>query len=141
MTAGSSPGTSEIASVDDFGGKGAPASRPPLMRERCLRTVLISPMAAPLFQQRPRDRLLLREGEPVNRRDPVRRSAAGKEHQDQIVSVDRVGEREHAFGRRDAGRIGHRMAGLDDRNAHGRPPIAMAGDREPGEPLPRQHAA
>ena len=44
---GSSPGTSEIAMVTNFAGKAVRASLPPLMRERCLRTVLISPMFAP----------------------------------------------------------------------------------------------
>src|SRR5262249_18439751 len=44
---GSSPGTSEIASVTSLAGCASLARRPPLMRERCLRTVLISPMAAP----------------------------------------------------------------------------------------------
>ena len=46
ITAGSSPGTSEIASVSTARVR-APARRPPLMRERCLRTVFISPMLAP----------------------------------------------------------------------------------------------
>ena len=47
ITAGSSPGTSEMAMVATLAGKACRASRPPLMRERCLRTVLISPMWAP----------------------------------------------------------------------------------------------
>ena len=33
--------------VTSFAGEARRASRPPLMRERCLRTVLISPMVAP----------------------------------------------------------------------------------------------
>ena len=47
MTAGSSPGTSEIANVTTRAGAAAAASRPPLIAERCLRTVLISPIVAP----------------------------------------------------------------------------------------------
>jgi hypothetical protein len=90
------------------------------------------------LEQRPRDRLLLREGQPVNRRDPVRRGAAGKEHQDQILGIDRIGEREHPFGCRDAGGVRYRVAGFDERNKLRRPPIAVASDREPGEPFPRQ---
>src|SRR5262249_28547120 len=43
---GSSPGTSEIAMVVSFAGRACRASRPPLMRDRCLRTVLISVTAA-----------------------------------------------------------------------------------------------
>ena len=47
MSAGSSPGTSEMASVTRRAGWQATPSRPPLMRERWRRTVLISPIAAP----------------------------------------------------------------------------------------------
>ena len=47
ITAGSSPGTSEIARVTTRAGAAAAASRPPLIAERCLRTVLISPIVAP----------------------------------------------------------------------------------------------
>ena len=47
ITAGSSPGTSEIARVRIRAGAAAAASRPPLIAERCLRTVLISPIVAP----------------------------------------------------------------------------------------------
>ena len=47
MTAGSSPGTSEIARVTTAAGAAAAASRPPLIADRCLRTVLISPIVAP----------------------------------------------------------------------------------------------
>ncbi|MPN27848.1 hypothetical protein SDC9_175282 [bioreactor metagenome] len=47
ITAGSSPGTSEIASVSSGAGQAASARRPPLIAERCLRTQLISPIAAP----------------------------------------------------------------------------------------------
>ena len=42
ITARSSPTTSEIASVWTVAGAHASANRPPLMAERCLRTVLIS---------------------------------------------------------------------------------------------------
>ena len=47
ITAGWSPGTSEIASVTTRAGCARVASRPPLMRERCFRTVFISVMLAP----------------------------------------------------------------------------------------------
>ena len=48
ITAGSSKGTSEIASVRiERALRAATARRPPLIRERCLRTVLISPIGAP----------------------------------------------------------------------------------------------
>ena len=48
MTEGSSPGTSLMHSVTTRAGAQAAARRPPLMRERCLRTLFISPMVAPL---------------------------------------------------------------------------------------------
>jgi hypothetical protein len=48
MTEGSSPGTSEISRLSTRAGAQAAASRPPLMAERCLRTVFIAPMGAPL---------------------------------------------------------------------------------------------
>ncbi len=47
ITAGSSPGTSLIASVTTRAGLAAAASLPPLMAERCLRTQFISEMFAP----------------------------------------------------------------------------------------------
>ena len=49
ITDGSSPGTSEIASVTTRAGAAAAASRPPLIAERCLRTQFISVMFAPDF--------------------------------------------------------------------------------------------
>src|SRR5439155_23694486 len=47
ITAGSSPGTSEIARVTTQAGAAAAASRPPLIADRCFLTVLISPIVAP----------------------------------------------------------------------------------------------
>ena len=47
ITAGSSPGTSEMATATSGAGNACCASRPPLMRERCLRTVLTSTIEAP----------------------------------------------------------------------------------------------
>ena len=48
MCVGSSPVTSEMMSATT-GARLAAASRPPAIAERCLRTVLISWMSAPLF--------------------------------------------------------------------------------------------
>ena len=48
MAVGSSPSTSEIASVTLAAGASARASCPPLIRDRCRRTTLISAMVAPL---------------------------------------------------------------------------------------------
>src|SRR3546814_1330024 len=47
ITAGSSPGTSEISRLTTRAGAAAAARRPPLMAERCLRRQFISSMAAP----------------------------------------------------------------------------------------------
>ena len=85
MTAGSSPGTSEIASVTICAGAAAAASRPPLIAERCLRTQLISPMVAPAAQQRARHRLLVVERQARRRQRQQRRAAARDEHQHEIV--------------------------------------------------------
>ena len=52
MVAGSSPGTSEIASVTVRAGKAAAASRPPFTADMCLRTVLISWIEAPEASRR-----------------------------------------------------------------------------------------
>jgi hypothetical protein len=51
MTEGSSPGTSLMVSVTTRAGAQAAASRPPLMRDRCLRTQFISTMLAPEFSR------------------------------------------------------------------------------------------
>ena len=48
-TAGSSPGTSEITSVNSRAGQAAAARRPPLTAERCFLTQFISAIEAPLF--------------------------------------------------------------------------------------------
>ena len=101
---GSSPGTSEIAIVTSFAGCACRASRPPLMRERCLRTVLISPIVGAGAQQRARHRLLVGERNAVGRRDPVGRSAARHQHQHEIVRALR-----------------HRRASARDRRPPGRP--------------------
>ena len=51
MVAGSSPGTSDMASVWTAAGNAAAARRPPLIAEMCLRTALISPIRAPALSK------------------------------------------------------------------------------------------
>ena len=51
ITAGSSPGTSEIRRLTTRAGAAAAARRPPLMADRCLRTQFISAMLAPDFNR------------------------------------------------------------------------------------------
>ena len=92
-------------------------------------------MAAPRAQQRARHRLLLGEASspaagaiqfadaPPESSTSTRSSASA-----------RIGERERPLGRGEAGRVRYRMAGFDHRHQLRRPPVAVAGDREPGEP-------
>ena len=137
ITAGSSPGTSEMASVTTRAGWARRASRPPLMRERCLRTQLISPILAPLRRSARVVACLSASVMPVAGAIQIGRRAAGKQHQDEIVRARRVGKFEHAFGAVEAGLVGHRVSGLDHGNALGRPAIAVAGDGDPVEPASR----
>ena len=101
---GSSPGTSEIASVTTRAGCARDASRPPLMRERCLRTVFISPMLAPERNSARVTACLSAKRQSVGGRDPVGRCAARHQHQHQIVCRRALGELERALRRRRAPR-------------------------------------
>ena len=132
---GSSSGTSEIAMVTSLAGNAVRASRPPLMRERCLRTVLISPMFAPERKQRARHRLLVGEGDAGRRRDPVGGGAARHQHQHQVVFVRAVGEFDRAQRGFQARPVRHRMAGFDHGHYSQRPSIAVARHRNSTEPL------
>ncbi len=90
-------------------------------------------------QQRPRRRLLVAERDARGRRDQIGRGAAGQERQHQVVGARRVGQRQHALGAGEPGRIRYRMAGFDHRDVPRRPPIAVAGDGNAVEPA-RRHA-
>ena len=85
-------------------------------------------------QQRAGDALLLLERELARRRDPVRRAAARQQHEDEVVGRRLAGERERPLGGLDALAVGHRMAGLDDRDQPRRLAIAVARHGEPGQP-------
>ena len=100
-----------------------------------MRTQLISPILAPLRSSARVVACFSAKRDAGGRRDPVRRGAAGQQHQHQIVLARRVGERERAFGALEAGFVGNRMSGLDHGNAPGRPAIAVAGDGDAVEPL------
>ena len=104
ITAGSSPGTSEIASVTTRAGC-ARARQPAALdaREMLAHRVDLADVGA-RAQQRPRHRLLVGERESGGRRDPVRRCAARQQHQHQIVRVRAIGERERAARRLQARR-------------------------------------
>ena len=85
ITAGSSPGTSEISSETVRAGKAAAASRPPLMRERCLRTQFISSIEAPERSSALLIALLVGERQALGRQGEQGRAAARDQGEDQIV--------------------------------------------------------
>ena len=89
---GSSCGTSEIASVTISARWPARASRPPLIRDRCLRTVLISPIGAPERSSARVNCCFCAKRHAGDRRDPVRGAAARQQHQQEIVGSRARGE-------------------------------------------------
>ena len=120
--AGSSPGTSEIAKVTTCAGAAAAASRPPLIAERCLRTVLISVMVAP---ERNNARVTACLSASV-------RPGAGKASSAEpppearnttVLGPESVGELEDPPRRALSGSVGHGMARFDDFD-----PVAGNGD-------------
>ncbi len=92
ITAGSSPGTSEIASVSTRAGC-ARLRQPSALdaREMLSHRVDLADVGAGA-QQRPRHRLLVGERQSLRRRDPVGRRAARQQHQHQIVRPGAVGQ-------------------------------------------------
>ncbi len=128
MTAGSSPGTSEIASVSTGAGQAASASRPPLIADRCLRTQLISPMLAP---ERSSAAVSARFSASVM---PAAGAASRAEPPPEISASTRscCGQprnfAQNARRRRLARRIRHRVRRLDDLDALARHAVAVAGD-------------
>ena len=140
ITAGSSPGTSEMAMVTTRAGCARSASRPPLMRERCLRTVLISTIDAPdassarvtaclSVSERPAAGAIQLAEAPPETSASTRSSGPAASAS---ASVSK--------GAGEAGGVGHRVAGLDHAHEPRRPPVAAAGDRKPADPAGR-HAA
>ena len=94
ISSGRSPATSEMASVSRRAGAAARARRPPLIRDRWRRTLLISPIGAPERSRALGDRLLFREVQPVARQAGQSGGAAAEQHQDQIVRARFPGQRE-----------------------------------------------
>src|SRR5262249_43181379 len=105
------------------------ASRPPLMRERCLRTVLISTIEAPQASsarvaaclsasERPAAGAIQFAEAPPEMSTSTRSSAPAES------------EIERLDGRRKAGRVWQRVARLDDAHEAGRTAIAVTGDGE-----------
>ena len=110
---GRRPARRRCAIVTSRAGATRSASRPPLMRERCLRTVLISRSRRPRPSSARVTACFSGERQAGGRRDPVGRCAAGDQHQDEVAGAGAVGQRERFDGRRESGRVGNRMAGLD----------------------------
>ena len=86
-------------------------------------------------EQCARQRALVFERDALRGRDPIGRRAAGQQHKHEIVLGGAVGERQRALGRGDPGFIRHRMAGFDHFDRREGPAIAVARDRDPGDPL------
>ncbi len=134
MTAGSSPGTSEIAKVTICApGAAAAASRPPLIAERCLRTVLISPIVAPERSKARVTCLLVRERQAGRGEGQQRRAAARNEADKLVIGPEAAREIEDALRGALAGSVGHRVARLDDLDPLAGHGMAVAGDDEPAQ--------
>ncbi len=133
MTAGSSPGTSEMAKVTTSAGRHAKASRPPVMAERCLRTQLMSSMGAPDASNR---RLVCCRSARVRpRAGRVRRAEPPplREDEHQVLPGKTADRLEDAFRGLRTGRIRKRVAGLDHLDAAAGKSVAIAGHHQTGE--------
>ena len=122
-----------MASVATRAGAAAAARRPPLIADRCLRTQLISSIAAPqasservspcFSTRRMPGAGLASRAEPPPEARQTRRSSAPRPG----------GEGEGAVGGGDRGFVRHRMAGLHDFDRAARRAVAVAGHGEPVE--------
>ncbi len=130
ITAGSSPGTSEITSVTTLAGCAAAARRPPLIAERCLRTTFIWPMSAPEASRARLSACLSSRLMPGAGR--LSRAEAPPEirHSTRSSAPADFGELEHARGRLVAGGIGHRVGRLDHLDSLTRRAMAVARDHQ-----------
>src|SRR5262249_20969106 len=91
-----------------------------------------------LGEQRRRPCLLVRKRGPGGGCDPVRRGATGNQHQHQILGAGGIGEVERFDGRGETGRIGQRVARLDDAHAARRTAIAVTGHGDTADAAFRQ---
>ena len=143
ITAGSSPGTSEIRRLTTRAGCAAAARRPPLIAERCLRTAFICVDVGARGEQRAVDRLLVLEREPGGRQREQRRGAARDQAQHQVALARLPGIVEHAARGGAARGVRHRMRRLDHLDPGARHGVAVAGDHEAFErarPVPLDRA-
>ena len=137
MSSGASPTTSEMASVSSRAGAAARARRPPLIRETWRRTQLISLDRRAGAEQGRGQRLLVRQGQPVGRAGrpaPRRRRSAGRGRRSSGPCA--VRQREQPFGGRDAGRVGNRMARVEQLDGRQRARRAVRRHRQPLDAAP-----
>ena len=130
ITAGSSPGTSEIRRLTTRAGCAAAAKRPPLIAERCFRTAFIWVMSAPEASSarltaclsssvRPSAGSASSADAPPEIRHSTRSSAPAR------FAYSRIRPRGGA-----AGGVRHRMRRLDHLDPGARHGVAVAGDHE-----------
>ena len=110
------------------------------MRERCLRTQLISPILAPLRSSARVVACFSAKRDARRRRDPIGRCAAGEKNQHEIVLARRVGERQRALGAGKAGLVGDRMARFDHRQCAASAGRSHGASRRRRRAAPRQSA-
>ena len=140
ITAGSSPGTSEMPMVTSRAGKAWRASRPPLMRDRCLRTVLISPIDAPERSSARVTACFDSSDRPCAGAIQFADAPPDISTSTRSSGVALVGERKRARGGIEPGLIRHRVTGLHHVDHAQRPSIAVTRDRDPGQPVLRKAA-
>ena len=129
-----------MATVTSRAGWARCASRPPLMRERCLRSVFISVIGAPQASSARVTACFSRSDEAGGGSDPVRRGAARDQRQHQIVGPSRISQRQGIEGCGESGVVGDRVPGLDQAHNAQRPRITMTCDGDPGDSIGRQRA-
>ena len=129
MCVGSSPTTSEMMSATT-GARLAAARRPPWIADRCLRTVFISRMSAPLFSSCPVSALssaieIPGAGSDSRLEPPPEISASSRSSGPSCRAFLRI-----SAAALSPASIGHRMAGLDHADALRRQAVLVARDRD-----------
>ena len=144
ITPGSSLGTSEISHDSTRAGCAAIASRPPLMAERCFRTVFISPMWAPDFSSARLTSCLSASVRPGAGRASRAEAPPEIRQSTQIVGRQALHLFEDAAGGGAALLVGHGMGRLDDLDALAGLAVAVARDDQSFERMrasaPRRRA-
>ena len=130
ITAGSSPGTSEMANVTTSAGQAAAARRPPVMAERCLRTQLTSPIGAPDLEQLGVHQPQVLEVETGGGEGEEGRTSAAEEDEYEVVGREVFDERQRALRGARAGGVRERMSGFDHVDRTAGDSVPVAGDRE-----------